>query len=118
MLGTLGFEQQKIHCVIGIEDIERKQPQDIYIDVKIRIDMYSAINADDFTKTVDYVTLARMCETIAKEGSYRLIETLAGVLLNRLLDHPMILWASVRVSKPGALKLVAQCAFVEVEKEK
>lgn len=112
----IGFEHLHIHCIIGTLEQERLQPQDLYIDLKVRIDVSISVKTDQLNDTVSYVDLADKCIEIA-EQKYHLVETYASAVLEALIKNYPVQWAWIRVKKPKAL-LEAQYAIVEMEKFK
>lgn len=116
MLGTIKIEKQKVCCIIGILEQERKEPQDIFIDLEMKSDFTSCVHSESVEDTVDYVRVVDICKSLATKGKYQLIETYAHQLLETLFDTFDIFWAKVEVRKPQALS-EADCAAVILEKQ-
>lgn len=113
-IGSIGFNKLKIFCIIGVEKHEREEPQEIYVDLKVSYDLSACVEDDRMAEAIDYVSLARACSSIAKEGRFQLIETYAWSVLQHLRTHFPITHAWIRVEKPKAIERAA-CSFVEVE---
>lgn len=109
----IGFENYRISCIIGVYPEEQHVIQDLYIDLRVKID---PVLNDQIEETVCYVSLAELCSQIG-ERHYQLIETFAAEALTEILKIKKIEWASIRVKKPNAL-LRADYAFVEMERSK
>lgn len=116
MIGIIGFEQFRISCRIGTNEKEHLQEQDLFIDLKVKIDFTRAVKSDDLDKTIDYVYLADTCQSVAERHPYSLLETLAQTMLEEILKNHAVKWVWICIRKPGALPSHAKCALVEVEK--
>ncbi len=117
MIGSVGFREVKIFCIIGVYPDERLTEREISIDLEVQIDFSSAASSDAVENTVDYEYLGNICKRIATEGKYQLLETLADKILTEILADVKIISARVRIEKPGAFP-GALCAFVELERKK
>lgn len=116
-MGIIGFEQLKIQCIVGANDAERVQHQEIVIDVKVKTDFTSSVTSDSINDTICYSELADLCQKIAITKRSHLLETLASAMLDAILKMPHIEWAWIRIKKPSALPEAA-FAFVELERHK
>lgn len=117
MKGYIGINQHKIKCIIGIHPKERREEQEIFIDLKVEVDISRPALSDNIRDAVDYVLLADLCTRIAIEGRYQLLETFASHALEAILSRFDISWASIQVNKPSALKTAA-LPFVYLERYK
>lgn len=115
MLGTIGFENLKIECVIGDLPEERERKQVIYVSLKVKHDFSKCTSSDLLEDTIDYVALAEECREEAVEGQYRMLEAYAGRTLDRILTAYPISEAWISVKKPEAL-LNAEHTLVELTK--
>lgn len=111
---VVGFNQLKVHCIIGVEPEERVKEQPLIVDLRLQLKLSSCFSSDNLKDTIDYVELADLCEKIAKEGKFQLIETYAHQVAERINNHYShdSLW--IRVEKPKALPL-ASSSFFELE---
>lgn len=112
----IGFKNYCIKCLIGIEPHERANEQDILVDVRVEADCSLAIKTENIQKTIDYRLLARICEEIAHQGCYQLIETYASEVLEEIMNRFNLKRAWIRVKKPSALP-EADYAYVEMRRE-
>ena len=115
MRTSIEIEDLKINCIIGILEHERCQAQDIFISLTVSFD--SIVDGSDVMEdTIDYVALAKLCATIAQEGQYKLLETLAAKIITALEDgYPLIDHAKVTINKPQAIAS-AKASKVVVDK--
>lgn len=116
MLGTIGIEKYRILCVIGAKAHERHVEREIFVDVKVVADISDAVRTDQLKDTVDYVRLAELCEKIAKEGRYYLLEKYAGEVAKAIYNTFRVKSVWICVRKPASLE-DAECSFVEVKIE-
>lgn len=111
----IGIHQLKIPCIIGILPEERQHTQLLVLDIKIQLDLTSCFESEDLNDTVDYVLLAEICQTLAHEKNYFLLEIFAKDILDEYFRQFPIQWAWVRIQKPSAIPDAAY-AYVELER--
>lgn len=90
-------------CVIGVHPWERGCRQQLLIDLAISADTRPAAAEDDINQSVDYVAASDISRRLAISGRYRLIETLAAAIADRLLELPGAQSVNVKIRKPGAV---------------
>lgn len=108
----------RIDCIVGVEEAERERPQPLVLEVSVGLDLDRAAGGD-LGATVDYQALEREVRFLVEEGRWRLVESVAAVVLRHVLRPaagPAIERARVRVTKPEALGGAAIPA-VEMERE-
>lgn len=115
--GMIGFEDYAIECIIGVFAEERKQPQKIFVDLKVEVDIEKGAQTDHFKDVYDYVQLAEMCTEMAQKKEYALLETFAYEVITKLEEDPQVFWAAIKIKKPSALES-ARYTFVELESQK
>ncbi len=105
-----------VRGIIGVNDWERENKQDILIQLTLFTDLSRAGATDSIDDTVNYRTVTK--EVIAHvEASARFtIEALAADLAAVCLGHRGVRRVRVRVEKPGALRF-ARSVGVEIERE-
>jgi len=69
----------------GVLPEEQERAQPFSLDIVAWVDMAPAQRSDDLTDTVDYGALAQMATDVVAQGSYQLLEALAGHLADTLL---------------------------------
>lgn len=117
---TVGFEELKVHCLIGTLPAEKTVPQEICVSLKITLPKEVIASKeiewrDEISATVDYTLLADICTQTAMKGHHGLLETLATEILDAIFARVSCLYGWIKIEKPGALK-AARCAFVEQER--
>ncbi|HTP00422.1 MAG TPA: dihydroneopterin aldolase [Anaerolineales bacterium] len=103
--------------IIGINDWEREQPQDILINIVILTDTRKVAQTDDIADCVDYRALAKLVRQHAETAKRLTVEALANDLSEICLKQPGVQSATVRVEKPGAVRFAASVG-VEVERSR
>jgi len=106
-----------IRGIIGINDWERKQPQNILVNATIFTDTHRASVTDDINDCVNYSTLSKKIMAHV-EGAERLtVEALANDLAKLCLKENGVQKIIVRVEKPGAVRF-AESVGVEIERSR
>jgi dihydroneopterin aldolase len=91
-----------VEAVIGVHDWERGITQTLVFDVVMAADVARAARTDDLADTLDYSAVAGTVASVVRDGQFRLIETAAERVAERLLaDHP-VAWLRLEVRKPIA----------------
>ena len=84
----------------GVSDEERELPQLIEVDIEVRADLSAAARSDALEDTIDYGPLVEIARSIVEDGRYRLLEGIAGAIIERVLqDAPAATAVTVRVRK-------------------
>ena len=105
-------------CIIGIYPDERREKQDIIINVTLECDSFSrAAASDDIADAVDYKQIKKRIIKLVDASSFNLIETMAEKIAQLCLEDSRVLQAQVTVDKPGALRF-ARSVAVEVTRRR
>jgi D-erythro-7,8-dihydroneopterin triphosphate epimerase len=102
-----------LQCIIGINDWERTQKQDVLINVILYADLKKPCRTDRLEDSVDYKEIKKEIIAMVENSSYNLIERLAGEVAKICLTHLPIKAARIKVDKPGALRF-AKSVGVEI----
>lgn len=106
-----------LRCIIGINDIERKEKQDVVINLVIWADLSKAAKSDDIRKTIDYKTITKDIISFVEKSEFFLVETLAEKIAQVCLRHDKVDKVKVTVEKPGALRF-ARSVGVEIVRKR
>ena len=91
-----------VEAVIGVHDWEREITQTLVFTAEMAADVRSTAEHDDLADALDYSAVARTIASVVQDGRFRLIETAAERVAERLLaDHP-VAWLRLEVRKPIA----------------
>lgn len=116
-MGKMLIKNLKLKCIIGINPTERKQKQDVIINVLIWTDFSNAVKSDNIKDTVNYSDLYKKITNFVEGSSFNLIETLADRIADICIKERKVEKVRVRIGKPNALKH-AKNVIVEIEKSK
>ena len=103
--------------IIGVNDWEREQPQDILINIVLFTDLHQAGQSDDIDDSVDYRSVAKKVLAHAETARRLTVEALAADLAQLCLEVARVEKVRVRVEKPGAVRF-SRSVGVEIEREK
>ena len=66
-----------VRCIVGIYDDERREKQDVYLNMTLYADLSDACRSDDINDTVDYKGVKKVILSMIQESECFLIERLA-----------------------------------------
>jgi dihydroneopterin aldolase len=91
-----------VAAVIGVHDWERRVEQTLVFSVDMAADVRQAATTDDLADALDYSAVARTISAVVRAGEFRLIETAAERVAERLLADYGPTWLRLQVRKPIA----------------
>jgi D-erythro-7,8-dihydroneopterin triphosphate epimerase len=104
-----------VRGIIGVNDWERKNRQDILVNLEIGVDARLAGQTDDMSDSLNYRTVAKAVIALVESSEYRLVEALATEIARMItIDHGAAR-VKVRVEKPGAVRY-ARSVGIEIER--
>jgi FolB domain-containing protein len=103
----------QLRCIIGINDWERTQKQDVLINIILYTDLSKPGKTDDIADAVDYKKVKSEIIEMVDKSSFNLIERLADEIARICLAHNAIKAVCVKVDKPAALRF-AKSVGVEI----
>lgn len=106
-----------LRCIIGIYPDERKDRQDVVVNLMLEGDFAKASRTDSIDDTANYKTITKSIIRLVESSEFYLVETLAEKIAAVCLDDPMVHRATVTLDKPGALRF-ARSVAVEITREK
>ncbi|MFA6030251.1 MAG: dihydroneopterin aldolase [Elusimicrobiota bacterium] len=106
-----------LRCIVGLYPEERREKQDVVIQVRMETDLSEASRRDDLAHSVDYKAVKKRILAVVESSSYKLIEALAGRVAELCLEEPRVRAVEVEVEKPGALRF-ARTVSVVVRRER
>lgn len=103
----------------GIYPEEKKQGQWFELDVELDSDLVKAGLSDDLSDTVNYSEIYQIIKKIMEGPGVNLLEHLAQLIAEALLELEPVKMVRVRVKKPGLpLGSAAGYASVEIARRK
>ncbi|MCF7853279.1 MAG: dihydroneopterin aldolase [Candidatus Pacebacteria bacterium] len=106
-----------VRCIVGVFPEERREKQDVVLNITLFADLSVAGQSDRLDDTVDYKALKKSIIKHVSESSCLLIEALAQQVADICLGDPRVARARVRIDKPGALRF-ARSVAVEVDRSR
>jgi FolB domain-containing protein len=103
--------------IIGINDEERVNLQDILINIVLFTDLNKAGETDDIADCVNYRTIAKKVIAHAESSRRFTVEALAGDVARLCMEDPRVQKVRVRVEKPGAVRF-SKSVGVEIERSR
>ena len=102
--------------IVGVNDWERKDKQDILINITLCADLRPAGQSDNIEDSVNYRTVAKQVIAYVESSSRFTLEALSEDVARLCLSMPGVTRVRVRIEKPGAVRF-ARSVGVEIERE-
>ena len=102
-----------VRAVIGVHEWERAIEQTLVFNVDMAADVRTPAASDDLADALDYSAVAATIAAVVREGKFRLIETAAERVADRLLTTHGLVWLRLEVRKPI---LDAYTAVITIER--
>jgi len=106
-----------VRGIIGVNDWERKRPQDILINITLFTDTRRAAKTDDINDCVNYSTVSKKVQAHAETAERLTVEALANDLAEICLEDKGVQKVVIRIEKPGAVRF-AESVGVEIERSR
>ena len=103
--------------IIGVNDREREQPQEISINIVLFVNLHEAGRSDNIQDSVNYRTVAKMVLAHAETAQRQTVEALAADVARLCLEEPGVQQVRVRIEKPGAVRF-SRSVGVEIERSR
>ena len=117
MMDRILIKDLLVRCVLGLSAEERREKQDVLIDVVLFVDLAKAGRSDRAEDTVDYRAVKKDVLAVADGSQYHLAEALAERVAQACLAYGPVDRVQVTVEKPGALRF-AHSVAVEIERSR
>lgn len=106
-----------LRCIIGVNDDERREKQDVIVNITLHTDFAPAAASDDFARAVDYKKVKLRVVSLVEGSRYYLLEALAEAIACACLEFERVQQVDVMVEKPGALRF-ARTVGVEISRKR
>jgi dihydroneopterin aldolase/D-erythro-7,8-dihydroneopterin triphosphate epimerase len=116
-LDRIYIRDLKLRCILGIYDEERREKQDVVINITMWGNFSRACESDNLDDTVDYKMVKKKILALVENSDFFLVERLAQAIADICLAPEAIVQAQVTVDKPGALRF-AQSVALEITRTK
>jgi len=104
-----------LRTIVGINEEERLNRQDVLINITLFADTRDAGASDDIEDAVNYRTITKQVVAMVESSQFFLVEKVAAEIASICLDDARVERVRVRVEKPGALRF-ARSVGVEIER--
>jgi FolB domain-containing protein len=88
---------------VGVPQSEQKARQELVIGLELEYDSRLAARRDDWPAATDYKAIADAVVELVEGRRVKLIEAVASLVADRVLEDPRVLRVRVEVGKPNAL---------------
>jgi FolB domain-containing protein len=106
-----------LRCVLGLSGEERREKQDVLINLILWTDLRPAAASDNIEDTVDYSALKKRIITLVERSECHLAETLADRIASLCLEQKAVKQVQVTLEKPTALRF-AHSVGVEITRSR
>lgn len=117
MIDQIQIKDLLLRTIIGINDEERRNRQDVLINLTLFADTRQASVSDDIADAVNYRTITKRIITLVENSHFYLVEKMVGEIADLCLENPQVKRVRVSVEKPGALRF-ARSVGVTIEKSR
>jgi len=107
----------RARCIIGTTQEERREKQDVIINLALWVDCRPAGRSDRLEDAVDYRALKKRLVAAVEASQFHLVEALAEHLADLCLQDGGVRKVQVTVDKLYALRF-AQSVAVEITRER
>jgi FolB domain-containing protein len=99
------IRELSFRCIVGINDDERREKQDVVVDIDLFADLRPACASDDMVDAVDYKAVKKAVLAMAERSDCFLVERLAQRIADCCLGcDDRIRGVRVELRKPAALR--------------
>jgi dihydroneopterin aldolase/D-erythro-7,8-dihydroneopterin triphosphate epimerase len=110
-LDRINIRDLQARCILGIYPEERREKQEIVINLTLHADLTKACGSDSIDDTVDYKAIKKNVLALVEKSSCFLIERLAEQVAGCCLANTMVKRVDVSIDKPGALRFARSVAL-------
>ncbi len=107
----------KSNCIIGINEDERLNKQEILIDIELFGNFNNKNSNDSIENTLNYSTVSKEVLSYVNNSKHHLIETLAEKISIICLKFILVKKVLIEVHKPKALKNASNVS-IKIERNK
>ena len=101
----------RLRTYIGFNEEERKNKQDVVINILLEYPATKACQTDDVADAVNYRTICKQVISHVEDNRFLLLEKLTQDIMDICFSNPHISFAQVEVDKPHALRFADSVSF-------
>jgi len=109
-LDQIHIRDLRFRCIIGVNEEERREKQDVVVNITLWADLHAACLSDRIEDTIDYKALKREILHMGEQSQFNLIEALAQRTADICLTDGRVRQVRVCVEKPAALRFAKTVA--------
>lgn len=113
MMDKILIKDLQARCILGIKEDERREKQDVIINLILYTDLRKPGKTDRIEDAVDYKLVKKRVLSIVEDSQFYLVEALAERITEVCLENSAIQQVQVCVEKPAALRF-ARSVGVEI----
>ena len=100
----------------GVRPAEREHPQEFKVDIEVDCDLSEPGKSDRIEDSVDYRQVRSIAKEVVEGESQMLLERLAALIADRVLQLQRVAGVSVRISKRPQSMLPIDSAAVHINR--
>lgn len=106
-----------VRGILGVNEWERRQKQDIVLNIELSTDTRTAARNDNVEESVNYRTVAKQVIEHVESSQRLTVEALAEDIARIALAMERVSSVRVRVEKPGAVRF-ARSVGIEIHRRR
>jgi len=91
----------RLETLIGAYEFERRQPRTLQVNIEIGRRALRACKTDQLADTIDYAAVVGLVRDVFASHGFHLLEPLAEMLADRMLNRFEANWICIEISKTG-----------------
>ena len=103
-MAKINIRDLRLRTFIGINDDEKKNQQDVVINIQIHYHAQKAVTFNVIEEALNYRTITKKVITHVEQNRFLLLERMTDEVLSLVMEHPQVMWADVTIDKPHALR--------------
>ena len=115
-LDCLRIVDLQARCIVGINEDERVNKQEVIINIDLEADLSEACASDEIGDTVDYKNIKKQVLAMVESSDCFLVEHLAEKIAAIALNEKRVERVTVQLEKPGALRF-ARSVGIKIVRE-
>ena len=100
----------------GVRPAEREVPQEFKVDIEVDCDLSEPGKSDRIEDTIDYRQVRAIAKEVIEGESHKLLESLAALIADRVLQLPKVDAVAVRIAKRPESMLPIDAAAVRINR--
>ena len=110
-MATIRINDLRLRAIIGTHPWERKNKQDLVLNLTIEYDASKASKTDNLKDALDYEAIATKVTKAVERSNCYLLEKLTAKILSMITTDPKVISACVRIDKPHAIGEARSVSF-------